>query len=126
MKGFEISEDCMMEKSPKAIAKELMKGSFVIGCDYKNKQLVLENVFHYTKQQRRMEIYTLFPDKYNEKRQLKLDTAFVLLGSRDILKDIMGILDAGLNEYDLFVIDKYQNLYTEIVYDRYGGTMKLA
>lgn len=126
MRGFEMSEDCMMEKSSKAIAKELMKGSFVIGCDYKNKQLVLENVFHYTKQQRRMEIYTLFPDKYNEKRQLKLDTAFVLLGSRDILKYIMGILDAGLNEYDLFVIDKYQNLYTEIVYDRYGGTMKLA
>ena len=28
--------------------------------------------------------------------------------------------------YDLFVIDKYQNLYTETVYDKYGGSMKLA
>ena len=40
MKGFEISPDCMLEKSAKAIARELIKGSFVIGCDYKNKQLV--------------------------------------------------------------------------------------
>lgn len=84
MKGFEISPDCMLEKSAKAIANELMKGSFVIGCDYKNKQLVLENVFHYTKSQRRMEIYTLFPDKHNEKRQLKLDTAFVFLDGKNI------------------------------------------
>lgn len=30
MRGFEISEDCMMEKSPKAIAKELMKASCII------------------------------------------------------------------------------------------------
>ena len=81
MKGFEISSDCMLEKSANVIAKELMKGSFVIGCDYKNKQLILENVFHYTKTQKRMEIYTLFPDKYNEKRQLKLETAFVFWGN---------------------------------------------
>lgn len=126
MKGFEISPDCMLEKSAKAIANELLKGSFVIGCDYKNKQLVLENVFHYTKSQKRMEIYTLFPDKYNERRQLRLDATFVMLGSRDILKDIMGILEVDLNNFDLFVIDKYQNLYTETVYDKYGGSMKLA
>lgn len=88
MKRFEISPDCMLEKSAKAIAKELIKGSLIIGCDYKNKQLVLENVFHYTKSQRRMEIYTLFPDKYNEKRQLRLSVAFVMVGSKDVLKDI--------------------------------------
>lgn len=64
MKGFEMSPDCMLKKSSNAIAKELLKGSFVIGCDCKNEQLILENVFHYTKSQRRMEIYTLFPDKY--------------------------------------------------------------
>lgn len=126
MKGFEISPDCMLEKSAKAIANELLKGSFVIGCDYKNKQLVLENVFHYTKSQRRMEIYTLFPDKYNEKRQLRLSVAFVMVGSEDILEDITGILEVDLNNFDLFVIDKYNNLYTEIVYDKYGGSMKLA
>lgn len=49
MKGFEISPDCMLEKSEKLIANELLKGSFVVGCDYRDKQLVLENVFHYTK-----------------------------------------------------------------------------
>lgn len=126
MKGFEISPDCMLEKSAKAIANELLKGAFVIGCDYKNKQLVLENVFHYTKSQRRMEIYTLFPDKYNEKRQLRLSAAFVMVGSKDILEDITGILEVDLNNFDLFVIDKYKNLYTETVYDKYGGSMKLA
>lgn len=126
MKGFEISPDCMLEKSAKAIANELLKGSFVIGCDYKNKQLVLENVFHYTKSQRRMEIYTLFPDEYNEKRQLRLSAAFVMVGSKDILKDITGILEVDLNNFDLFVIDKYNNLYTEMVFDKYGGSMKLA
>ncbi len=41
MREFEISPDCMLEKSSRAIAKELMKGTFVIGCDYKNNQLVL-------------------------------------------------------------------------------------
>lgn len=126
MRGFEISPDCMLEKTSNVIAKELMKGSFVVGCDYKGKQLVLENVFHYTKSQRRMEIYTLFPDKLNEKRQLKLETAFVLLGHRNILEDITGILEVDLNNFDLFVIDKYRNLYTETVYDKYGGSMKLA
>lgn len=126
MKGFEISSDCMLEKSANVIAKELMKGSFVIGCDYKNKQLILENVFHYTKTQKRMEIYTLFPDKYNEKRQLKLETAFVFWGNGNILKDIMGILEVDLKNFDVFVIDKYKNLYTETVYDKYGGSMKLA
>lgn len=73
-----------------------------------------------------MEIYTLFPDKYNEKRQLRLSAAFVMVGSKDILKDIIGILEVDLNNFDLFVIDKYNNLYTEIVYDKYGGSMKLA
>lgn len=126
MKGFEISPDCMIQKSAKSIANELIKGSFVIGCDYRDKQLVLENVFHYTKAQKRMEIYTLFPDKYNEKRQLRLDAAFVMLGSKDILKNIMGILEVDLNNFDLFVIDKYDNLYTETVYDKYGGSMKLT
>ncbi len=126
MRGFEISPDCMLEKSAKAITKELLNGSFVIGCDYKNKQLVLENVFHYTKNQRRMEIYTLFPDEHNEKRQLRLENAVVFLTSNNVISDIMKILHMGINEYDLFIIDKYKNLYTEIVYDKYGGSMKLA
>ena len=88
MKGFEISPDCMLEKSAKVITKELLKGSFVVGCDYKNKQLILENVFHYTKSQKRMEIYTLFPDKHNEKRQLRIENAFVFLTSNNVINDI--------------------------------------
>ena len=126
MEGFRLSPDCMIEKSSRAIARELMKGAFVVGRDYKNKQLILENVFHYTASQKRMEIYTLFPDKSNEKRQLKLDTAFVFVNGSNILKSIMNVLDMGLNEYDLFVIDKHNNIYTETVYDKYGGSMRLA
>lgn len=126
MKGFEISPDCMLEKSSKAITKELMKGSFVVGCDYKNKQLILENVFHYTASQKRMEIYTLFPDEHNEKRQLRLENSFVFLSSKNTMHDIMTILHMGIDEYDLFIVDKYKNLYTERVYDKYGGSMKLT
>lgn len=126
MRGFEISDDCILEKSAKVIANELLVGSFVIGCDYKNQQLILENVFHYTKTQKRMEIYTLFPDEHNEKRQLRLENAVVFLTSNNVISDIMKILHMGINEYDLFIIDKYKNLYTETVYDKYGGSMKLA
>lgn len=126
MEGFKLSPDCVIEKSSRAIARELMKGSFVVGCDYKNKQLILENVFHYTVSQKRMEIYTLFPYKGNEKRQLKLETAFVFLNRNNILKDIMDVISIGINEYDLFVIDKYKNLYTETVYDKYGGSMNVV
>lgn len=78
------------------------------------------------KNQRRMEIYTLFPDEHNEKRQLRLENAVVFLTSNNVISDIMKILHMGINEYDLFIIDKYKNLYTEIVYDKYGGSMKLA
>jgi len=73
-----------------------------------------------------MEIYTLFPDEHNEKRQLRLENAVVFLTSNNVISDIMKILHMGINEYDLFIIDKYKNLYTEIVYDKYGGSMKLA
>jgi len=73
-----------------------------------------------------MEIYTLFPDEHNEKRQLRLENAVVFWTSNNVISDIMKILHMGINEYDLFIIDKYKNLYTEIVYDKYGGSMKLA
>ena len=73
-----------------------------------------------------MEIYTLFPDEHNEKRQLRLENAVVFWTSNNVISDIMEILHMGINEYDLFIIDKYKNLYTEIVYDKYGGSMKLA
>lgn len=126
MKDFELTPDCMVEKSSKTIAKELLKGSFVIGCDYKNKQLVLENVFHYTESQKRLEIYKLFPDKTNTKRQLKLDTAFVLFGNNDRMKEIKNILEMAVSMYDLFVIDKYNNLYTDVVFDKYDNNMRLA
>ncbi len=46
---------------------------------------------------------------------------------RNILKDIETKLrETIFDKMDEFVIDKYQNLYTETVYDKYGGSMKLA
>ena len=68
----------------------------------------------------------MFPDECNERRLLKLDTAFVFLGNRNVLNEITDVLNTGLTWYDLFVIDKYNNLYTETVYDKYGGSMKLS
>lgn len=127
MKKFELSKDCILKKSSNAVAKELLKGAFVIGCDFKNKQLVLENVFHYTDSEKRLEVYTLFPNKDDTKRQLKLETAFVLINQcDDILNAIIDILDIGINGYDILLIDKYQNLYTETVFGKYGRNMRLA
>lgn len=125
MRNFEVSPDCILEKSSKSVAQELLKGSFVVGCDYENKQLVLENVFHYTSSQRRLEVYTLFPNKDNTKRLLKLETAFVLMDS-NIVDGIVEVLNLGINGYDLWVIDKYKNLDTEKVYDKYGKCMSVA
>lgn len=126
MEGFKLSQDCMIEKSSKAIAKELLSGDFVIGCDYKDKVMVLENVFHYTESQKRFEIYKLFPDYTNTRRQLKLDFAVVLKPNCDVVKTLEGILQMATAEYDLFISDKHNNLYTKIVYDKYGKSMKLA
>ena len=126
MKKFELSPDCILKKLSRSVAQELLKGSFVVGCDYKNKQLILENVFHYTRGQRRLEVYTLFPNKENTKRQLKLETAFVLMDSKDIVDGIIEMLNLGINEYDLFIVDKYNNFDTERVYDKYGKSMSVA
>ena len=128
MRKFELSEDCILENSSKTIAETLIKGAFVVGCDIKNKQLVLENVFHYTRNAKRLEIYTLFPNEDNTKRQLKLDMAFVFMDKKpkEILDGIIDIINLGVDEYDRFVVDKYNNLYTKIVYDKYGGSMALG
>ena len=125
MRDFELSPDCILDKSSKSVAQELLKGSFVVGCDYDNKQLVLENVFHYTSSQRRLEVYTLFPNEDNTKRLLKLETAFVLMDC-NIIDGITEVLNLGINEYDLLVVDKYNNLDTERVYDKYGKSMSVA
>lgn len=72
-----------------------------------------------------MEVYTLFPNKDNTKRLLKLETAFVLMDS-NIVDGIVEVLNLGINGYDLWVIDKYKNLDTEKVYDKYGKCMSVA
>lgn len=128
MRKFKLSKDCVLEKSSKAIAEALLKGNFVIGCDIKNKQLVLENVLHYSKNEKRFEVFTLFPNQDNTKRQLKLDTAIIFINTKqqDIPQELEKVLNLGVEGYDVFVIDKYDNLYTKIVYDKYGKTMALA
>ena len=71
-------------------------------------------------------MYTLFPNKENTKRQLKLETAFVFMDSKDIVDGIIEMLNLGINEYDLFIVDKYNNFDTERVYDKYGKSMSVA
>lgn len=126
MEGFKFSPDCVIAKLAKGIAQELLKGSFIVGCDYKNKQLILENVFHYTESEKRLEIYKMFSDKTNIRRKLKLDIAFVLLTSGNVISAMTNILQTGIEDYDLFVVDRYSNLYTTTVYDKYGKGMRLA
>ena len=126
MEDFRMSPDCMLENNSNSIANELLKGTFVIGCDSINKELILQNVFHYSKKENRLEVYKLFPDKSNTRRNLQLDIAFVFVGKRNVLEEIIKILNISMNDYDFFVIDKYKNLYTKVVYDKYGKSMKLG
>ena len=44
----------------------------------------------------------------------------------NIVDGIVEVLDIGINEYDLLVVDKYNNLDTERVYDKYGKSMSVA
>lgn len=125
MKKLMLSKDCILEKDCAAITKELMKGSFIIACDInEKKQIVLQNVFHYTAAKRLLEYYSLFPDEKNERRMLRLEMGIMITGCRDVYKDIYGIIEHGLVNFDTFIIDKHNNLYTEVVYDKYGGSMR--
>lgn len=126
MRKFELSPDCVLENSGTAIAKSLIKSSFIVGCDFKNKELILENVFHYTCKEKRLEVYSLFPNEADTQRKLKLEMAMVFVDKKDIFSEIARIFTEMAKGYDVFIVDKYNNLYTDIVYDKYGETMVLA
>lgn len=127
MKKLEVSQNCYVEKDSEAITRELMKGSFIIACDInKDGQTVLQNVFHYTANQDRIEYYSLFPDAKNERRLLRLEFAVMIVNKADIFNSIKDFIDAGYQQFDVFIIDKYNNLYTKTVYDKYGGSMQLG
>ena len=125
MKKLVLSKDCILEKDCDAITKELMKGSFIIACDInEKKQIVLQNVFHYTAAKRLLEYYSLFPDEKNERRMLRLEIGIMITGCKDVYKDIYGLIEHASVDFDTFIIDRHNNLYTEVVYDKYGGSMR--
>lgn len=127
MKKLVVSQNCYVEKDSEAITRELMKGSFIIACDInEDGQTVLQNVFHYTADQGRIEYYSLFPDAKNERRLLRLEFAVMIVNKADIFNSIKDFIDAGYQQFDVFIIDKYNNLYTKTVYDKYGGSMQLG
>lgn len=125
MKKLVLSKECILEKDCDAITRELLKGSFIIACDInEKKQIVLQNVFHYTAAKRLLEYYSLFPDEKNERRMLRFEIGIMITGSKDVYDDIYELIKSGLVDFDTFIIDKHNNLYTEVVYDKYGGSMR--
>ena len=126
MQKFEFTPSCIITKTPNALVSELLKGTFLIGCDLKSDQLVLENVFHFTPHENRLEIFKLHEDTRTMKRNLELDIACVLprnkYGVRELIKIMTGIMEG----YDVFISDEYKNLNTDTVFDKYGQTMKMG
>lgn len=126
MKKFRLSPECVLEDGSDAVVKELMKGSFVIACDFSHRELILQNVFHYSAKRRSIEYYSLFYDEKTERRNLRLEWAIIAQNPNDVYSVIKGAVEDGYQLFDVFVIDKFNNLYTEEAYDKYGHSMKLA
>lgn len=126
MKKFKLSPECVLEDGSDTVVKELMKGSFVIACDFGHGELILQNVFHYSVKRRSIEYYSLFYDEKTERRKLRLEWAVITQNPKDVYPTIKGVVEDGYRLFDVFVIDKFNNLYTEEAYDKYGHSMKLA
>lgn len=95
MKKLVLSKECILEKDCDAITRELLKGNFIIACDIEK----------------------------NERRMLRFEIGIMITGSKDVYDDIYELIKSGLVDFDTFIIDKHNNLYTEVVYDKYGGSM---
>ena len=59
-------------------------------------------------------------------RQWVVHWAIIAQNPNDVYSVIKGAVEDGYQLFDVFVIDKFNNLYTEEAYDQYGHSMKLA
>lgn len=117
MSRLELSKDRILEKSTSVIVDEILKGNYVIVADLRP-ELLLQNVLHWNKKKKAFEIFTLFGDETRDQYNLRFEYA-MCFGS-EIRKHLLEIIDGSLPECDLFLIDKYNSLNTEVIYSRNG------
>lgn len=118
MGGFKISDDCILEKSAKVIVNQLLNGEYVIVADLKP-EFLLQNVLHWNKRKKAFEVFTLFDDKNSNQYNLRFENA-ICFGS-EIKKNLLMIINGSLSECDVFLVDKYKNLNTKVIYSKYGN-----
>lgn len=118
MKKFRLSPECVLEDGSDAVVKALMKGSFVIACDFSHRELILQNVFHYSAKRRSIEYYSLFYDEKTERRNLRLEWAIIAQNPNDVYsvinENVFGnysvYSDEFPSEYNLGEVpEKYRN-----------------
>ena len=118
MSQIKLSDDCILEKSAKVIVDKLLTGEYVIVADLKP-EFLLQNVLHWNKRKKAFEVFTLIGDKNSEQYNLRFENA-ICFGS-EIKKNLLMILNGSLPECDLFLVDKLNNLNTNVIYSKYGS-----
>ncbi len=122
MSKLKITLNDILSKNAEDITNELMKGTYVIIADTKPK-LLLQNVLHYQKSKKSLEIYTLFECK-TEKYNLRFQYALYM--PNDVKKSIYDIVAGSLSECDAFIADRHGNLNTKTVYGKSGNVYQIG
>lgn len=118
MSLFKVSDDCVIEKSAKVIVDQLLNGEYVIVADIKP-EFLLQNVLHWNKRKKAFEVFTLIGDENSDQYNLRFENA-ICFGC-EIKKNLLMIINGSLPECDLFLVDKYKNLNTKVIYSKYGN-----
>lgn len=117
MSQLEISPDCILEKSANTIVKELLKGSYVIVADL-TPELLLQNVLHWNKKKSAFEVFTLFGNDDSKQYNMRFENAICF--TDNVKMNLLKIIQGSLPECDMFLIDKYNNLNTKVIYSKHG------
>lgn len=118
MSQLKLSDDCILEKSAKVIANQLLDGEYVIVADLKP-EFLLQNILHWNKRKKAFEVFTLIGDQNCDQYNLRFENA-ICFGS-DIRKNLLLIISGSLPECDLFLVDKHKNLNTRVIYSKHGN-----
>lgn len=118
MSQLKVSDDCILEKSAKVIVNQLLDGKYVIVADLKP-EFLLQNVLHWNKRKKAFEVFTLIGDENSNQYNLRFENA-ICFGC-EIKKNLLMIISGSLPECDLFLVDKHNNLNTEVIYSKYGN-----
>ena len=126
-KRWEVNstEEAFIEPDADKLTEAVLAGNFIMCCDIEDITIGKTNlvtVYHYTPVQGQkidsFEIYNVFEE--DGKIKLRLENSLSGIGGLDKMV-IWKFMDQEKYKYDLFMVDREHLLYTDILYDRYGG-----